>query len=83
MSPNSRDIHQGKPGREQTPQTHRKQNSNAFKQRGGNNTQDTDGGKDRDDMCTREREEERLKLLEDEDPDPDIWNEAFSARRER
>lgn len=34
-------------------------------------------------MCTREREEERLKLLEDEDPDPDIWNEAFSARRER
>lgn len=34
-------------------------------------------------MCTREREEERLILLEDEDPDPDIWNEAFSARRER
>lgn len=34
-------------------------------------------------MYTREREEERLKFLEDEDPDPDIWNEAFLARRER
>lgn len=81
MSPNSRDVRQ-----EQTPQTHMKQNSNTFKQEGGNNTQTQrwkERERDRDDVYTREREEERLNLLEDEDPDPNIWNEASTARRER
>lgn len=30
-----------------------------------------------------ERARERMDLLEDTDPDPNVWNEALTAKRER
>ncbi len=45
----------------------------------------TEGERDKDNTHTsgRERQEEKQDLLEDKDPDANIWNATPTARRER